>query len=601
MRLNFVDALNSIQESVTDLPVEDFIVLTGPNGAGKSNLLQAIADRAITIEGVRSTFDSGQSAIRQFRLSELVTQAEGAQSPGSYRERYVQLSQTVQSLAEQYRSTNNGSLEGDALEAAVRLALVTQQLLGAKALDQFVTSSGKRLIDLEIADYRRYAPLLIGVRDPFALSVAEVFLSYHQRKNANDRDQWLFAAKGRTDVAPLSDEEFLDIYGAPPWVLLNDALKVTGLSYEFIPPQGTEDELPYEPLLVYLPESTKVRVDQLSSGERTLLAVALSLYTGTSLGEVTQLPLVLLLDEVDASLHPSMVESLLRVVEQIFVKQHGVKVIMTTHSPSTVALAPEEALYVMRRGPSPRLLKATRDEALTSLTVGLPTLSVRVENRRQVFVESEYDQGCYQKLFELLRPSLSSPFSLSFMAASKGRGGNSRAVIEVVANLRNAGNNQVWGLVDRDQRMSAPEYIVYSSSRYAMENLFLDPLGLAVFLMRNHNRDAEEFGLTRGLRHFDLREAHAQQLINAVVTRVNRGDDDLTPVPVSYIGGFSANVPRYWLNVQGHSLEDRVTTAFQSLKGDGKALTLRVISDAYRDVPDFIPTDASLLLEQLLA
>jgi len=296
-----------------------------------------------------------------------------------------------------------------------------------------------------------------------------------------------------------------------------------------------------------------------------------------------------------------MVESLLRVVIEVFIHQHSVKVIMTTHSPTTVALAPEEALYVMRRVGTPRLLKASRDEALSSLTVGLPTLSVRVENRRQVFVESEYDQACYQKLFELLRPTLSSPFSLTFLPASKGKGGNSTAVTGLVAELRGAGNDMVWGLVDRDNRSSAPDHVVYNPSRYAIENLLLDPLGVGVYLMRNCRFSSETFGLEPSIRHFELDQTHAQQLVDGLLNRVTVEDDDTTPTPVSYAGGFTVNIPRYWLNTQGHFLEDRLTEAFPELKADGKHLKLRVVTDAYRDVPAFIPSEAEQLLRQLLA
>ena len=59
-------------------------------------------------------------------------------------------------------------------------------------------------------------------------------------------------------------------------------------------------------------------------------------------------PQVLLLDEVDASLHPSMMQNMLNVIEKVFL-ENGVKVILVTHSPTTIALAPEESVYVMNR------------------------------------------------------------------------------------------------------------------------------------------------------------------------------------------------------------------------------------------------------------
>ncbi|MDQ6948924.1 MAG: ATP-binding protein [Actinomycetota bacterium] len=189
---------------------------------------------------------------------------------------------------------------------------------------------------------------------------------------------------------------------------------------------------------------------QLSSGEKTLMAVAMSLYTGSRLGEAIELPMVLLLDETDASLHPSMVQSLLSVTNNIFSKRYGVRVILTTHSPSTVALAPEESLYIMRRSGTPRLRRASRDDALKSLTVGIPTLSVRIENRRQVFVESEYDEVCYHEYYRLLKHLIASEFSLQFIASGRGGQGNAQAVKHLVSSLRAAGNDTVLGIVDRD-------------------------------------------------------------------------------------------------------------------------------------------------------
>ena len=97
-------------------------------------------------------------------------------------------------------------------------------------------------------------------------------------------------------------------------------------------------------------------------------------------------PEVLLLDEADSTLHPSMIRSLLRVLNDVSVQRYGVKVILTTHSPTTVALAPEEAICTMRRTPSPRLQRTTRDHAVSALTVGISTLSVKLENKRQLLI-----------------------------------------------------------------------------------------------------------------------------------------------------------------------------------------------------------------------
>lgn len=601
MQLEFVAPLDSIRMAVTSDLVAEFVVLTGPNGAGKSNLLQAIAQRKITVAGVDGPTPQDPSPIRIFRLSELVTQAEGAQSPANYRERYVQLHIQVQNLTAQYSSPQQGNYTGEKLDDVVCQQLVAQGQISDSALREAIAKAGKPITSFLLPDFRRFAPILIGIRDPFTMSVTEVFLAYHERRNHNERDQWLVSEKGRFDLTPLSDPEFLTRYGIPPWELLDEAMLSIDLPYRFVPPQGTEEDLLYEARLVNKADGAEIRVDQLSTGERTLLAIAMSLFSGVSMTQYIRMPRILLLDEVDASLHPSMVGSLLRVIRDVFVDRHSMKVIMTTHSPTTVALAPEESLYVMRRTAEPRLIKASRDEALSSLTVGLPTLSVRIENRRQVFVESEYDEDCYQRLFALTRERLQTPYSLSFVASGKGGGGSCDAVIALVGALRDSGNDSIWGIVDRDARTSSPAWVLFNPSRYAIENVVLDPLGVAILLLRNGAVKAEQAGLAPGLRHFEIAESDIQPLVDYVSSCVASDGDDLTPVQVHYLDGATSIVPKYWTDTQGHALEDRLRSSFPALRAEKSHLMRAVIQNAYRDIPEFIPREILDLFAQLVA
>jgi AAA15 family ATPase/GTPase len=140
------------------------------------------------------------------------------------------------------------------------------------------------------------------------------------------------------------------------------------------------------------------------------MSFALCLYYAEDRRQLVDYPKVLLFDEIDAPLHPSMTQSLLRTIQDVLINRHGIKVILTTHSPSTVALAPETSLYAMSKTESKtelrRLQKTTKDKALTILTTGVPTLSIDYENRRQVFVESQYDAQFYEKIYEKLRDKL---------------------------------------------------------------------------------------------------------------------------------------------------------------------------------------------------
>jgi hypothetical protein len=330
-----------------------------------------------------------------------------------------------------------------------------------------------------------------------------------------------------------------------------------------------------------------------------LLAVAMSLYAGSRLGESIALPEILLMDEPDASLHPSMVRNLLRVVNDIFYGTYGVKIILATQSPSTVALAPETALYTMYRTGYPRLRKASRDEALANLMTGLPTLSVRNEHRKQVFVESEIDEFCYQEMFRLLKDRLEAPFSLEFIASGRGGQGNDVAVKHLVRKLRGTGN-PVLGIIDRDQRPDAPDGIVFVERRRTLENLVLDPLLIGLLLLRENFLRAEEV-VGEKLRHFQIRDRHAQAICDYIVARVREDGDDEERVSVGYVGGFEASVPRFYFEIDGHALEDRLQSAFPHLKRYRGQLKAKVIELALADLPDLAPQDVVEFFNRLIS
>ena len=83
-------------------------------------------------------------------------------------------------------------------------------------------------------------------------------------------------------------------------------------------------------------EEREISAKDLSSGEQVAFAVALWTW-GSATGARSEL---LLVDEFDAHLNPSIAAKFIEVIKTYFVGE-GVRVIMTTHSPSTVAFAKE--------------------------------------------------------------------------------------------------------------------------------------------------------------------------------------------------------------------------------------------------------------------
>jgi 5S rRNA maturation endonuclease (ribonuclease M5) len=85
--------------------------------------------------------------------------------------------------------------------------------------------------------------------------------------------------------------------------------------------------------------------DSLSSGEKMIFEL-ICYYFVCSEDKDHKIDLILL-DEFDANLNPSLAELYLEVVNKEFIEK-GIRVILTTHSPSTVACVKSENLYEMK-------------------------------------------------------------------------------------------------------------------------------------------------------------------------------------------------------------------------------------------------------------
>jgi predicted ATPase len=599
VKLTYLKPHRSITRDVAQHDLNDFVVLSGPNGSGKSHLLEAIASQAIQVDDV-----TDPASIRHFSINQLVALAEGPQATNALSATWQNFKVTTEQVAANIRNENAASVaDPEAFEADLLQRLANNHhLLTHEGLLALTKRAGKRLSNFSENDFQRFVPLIFGPRDPFQLSITELFLSYRQRYIHNKFQQWLRDNGDPTLVDPIDDTEFKGVFGAPPWELLDSILDLMGMDYTFVPPQGTTDKEQYQVKLAHEVTGVEVTTDHLSSGERTLLALAMTLYTGSQLGEAVRLPRVLLLDEPDASLHPAMVRSLLRVVRETFVATYQVKVFLTTHSATTVALAPEDSLYVMRRAPDPRLRPArSRDDALSNLTVGLATLSVEIRNRRTVFVESVQDQSAFQEMYRLLRPWLDTELSLDFIASGRGGQGNSEAVKYLVRVLREKGNDSIWGIIDQDGREAAPPGVVFNSERYSIENITYDPFVLGAYLLREGIVASEQLNLEAGRRHFDLGPEDCQHVVDAVSMFVADNESDQTPVDVDYVGGFQAQVPKFWLTMKGHDLEDRLRDRFPPLRTHGHNLALTVITKGFGDLPDLFPSSVLAMLEQLVS
>jgi energy-coupling factor transporter ATP-binding protein EcfA2 len=396
----------------------------------------------------------------------------------------------------------------------------------------------------------------------FNTRIADAFASYIRHHHQNIAA----IARGIYDGSPggVTAEQFSARFGPAPWHMVNDALTSMGLNYEVIAPNLNSDLIVFA--IKRKTDGQAVALSELSSGEQVLLQFALSTYTFDEANLVLTVPKLLLLDEMDASLHPAFVARWITSVRGM-AENVGMSVIMTTHSPTTVALAPEGSVFEMTDGNRiPR--SVTRQHAIDRLTYGLPVLTIDASARRQVFVESSNDARWYEALAGQLKQEIEFTFGLSFVSARSekptGEGGDDAGgcslARSIVKNLTSEGVPSLFGLLDSDNGRNLPtERIIVLSDRthYAIENVLLDPLLIGAVLLRGQ-ASAYDYPITLP----DLLAndpAHLQKLVNFIVSKVPFDEvDQRKAVPSYYFGGFQLSVPAGFQTMKGHKLSDLV-------------------------------------------
>ena len=173
--------------------------------------------------------------------------------------------------------------------------------------------------------------------------------------------------------------------------------------------------------------------------------------------------------------------------------------------------------------------------------------------------------------------------------------------MQVVRHLRAAGVENTFGLVDRDTKQSTANGIVTmgGAERYAVENFLLDPLLVALLIVRgklNCSVSRPSLGLSESgtWGNIDFTDSAAlQRLADAVLGAVGPPPEapDVTLIDVHLHGGSSLHLPNWFLQEQGHSWANRLFARLPCLKGEGRdadSLMLKVIDHVVSELPDMV-------------
>lgn len=405
MKLKYSQDYLSITK-FNDFELPKFTVLTGLNGVGKTHFLKSLTKGTVRIENIRhneivdfnnvtfvldiepeiSMFKVQEERKNMFdviekRLKTVINHHLNTLNPIMDQ----LISYCVDNNCSFYELTENDFKKLDHLE------LFKQYEYSLNHTKQFINSSSNTgsYINQELTRLLSFLkkPIEHLTRDELdnfhvplkhknnflIVELGRIFTDYWRKLEENEYNSFRNEKYNETRTV-FTNDEFEKVYGKKPWDIINEILQKFGnLEYKVNNPEGLERGHVFQLKLINIKDSNVVvEFENLSSGEKIMMALVSSIYKSII---DKKFPKLLLLDEIDASLHPSMSRILLDVIESQFVKNDNMNVILVTHSPSTVAFAPESSIYVMNKDDEDRIIKSNKKEALNILTEGFASLT----------------------------------------------------------------------------------------------------------------------------------------------------------------------------------------------------------------------------------
>lgn len=477
-------------------------------------------------------------------------------------------------------------------------------------INEIITKSKKSKEELDIEDIYAFFPVEMVISE----------LQPHQGDQMMSFYFYAYQIKAAFNKKYNKNHELSET----PWSVLQSIIDSLGFKYKVIPPKlstinkilsfplNAISEDPYQIILYDEVFNKEINFHELSSGEKQLFAIGMLRYS-TELGNNRRK--LILLDEPDAHLHPSMIEQFFTIVNDYLVKANGVKVIMTTHSATTLLLASNYSnldLYFMNRSSEFENTSLIKDESyrfsksIKSLSNGLFFLHPQTQF---VVVEDQDDVDFYNAISEFSRKECS---VLNFIAASElsdnGEGGKD-AVQRIIERLKKynvltIGESPVIGLIDKDY-----DNVVYEENdsivlieRYSIENYWYDPLIIYCILLSGSKDEQFEkidtLKLKPGEEHNirSKRNDEIQNQVNNLVVELEKRVDfqdilsfeflnqdkilkspnsEKEHIDIEYLNGHNVSLPKWLINSRGKDLRQLYQATFPSLYKMNKAASYK--------------------------
>ncbi|MDJ0730187.1 MAG: AAA family ATPase [Crocosphaera sp.] len=587
------------------LNIPKFAVITGPNGTGKSQLLELIYNTIINDRQEKERVTIENETIEGHEISLIQGEWQLSRTNGTTLNNILI---QKQNYFNQFQKMNKQSNYDWKLQ---------------KAFSDILEKFNKPLYQISKQEFDKEIEGMI-VQNEVQLSqkMEEIFYTYRLNE-MQLRDKLLkqYSAKEvrkNKDYETIFEEiekEIINEIGQKPWIVLRDILKTSKLPFSFNDPSEHDIKDSFHLQVQNTITGDCINFSDLSSGEKVLISLVFYLYNTQ---EKNVFPKLLLLDEPDAHLHPRMSQQLLDVIKDVLVEKYNVRVMMTTHSPSTVALTDEDSLFEMSRT-NPRIQKSpSKNHTISLLTSGLVYVG---QGTRYFLVEDEDDVKFYSYLYDYLTSEKIINGDIPFVfipASTKDKTGGKSVVEGWVKKLQDSGLQQIiQGIIDNDQGNETSEGM-YKIKRYCFENYLIDPIVTYAALMDNEKHtdyfDCElKLGEEYKLKFLDkdILQKIADEIFNKIEPKLlelkqdsklndlfgdYNPDQETIKEPIKFTNEITLQYPKWITKRSGKVILNRVYT--QVFEPGGKVINFNNLDKAFRKI-NFISNDIVDLFNEI--
>ena len=547
MKLKYINNYKSIgpdiKSCLESLDFPDLSIVTGINGSGKTHLLEAIAKKQVIIS-VEDIPDYGPITYFNYQtfILDYLSDKQKIQ-PIWIAGGHNKFMLVTQQLSPQIQQINNfaGNLQAaKAIRENIYNAILNNKGsllkdLKKKLISMELTESSEKEFERLINNFYNSVKELFKkeaatnfkmLKDAIVTGIVPGYGESHLGKNLFNNVKNYFKNKAEAQLDALESgtfdiEEYEEKHGINPLALFNQVLEsfsCNGYLFDKNFPYRSKqlvkmnhnefNKLRYNPFLIAKNNQITIGIESLSSGEKTLLALASIIHKQLQKSQGDFINGVLLLDEIDTNLHPSMIKNMLKAINDIFVKKYMMKTIMVTHSPTTVALAPDDSLFIMdvKNNTGKRIKKATKAEALNTLTEGYATLESGIElikfgkEKELVILTEGHNVAYIEKAIDLLAKDLKEKIYIVKQFISKSGKNQLKTYFDFLSKLP-LKNKFLFVLdcdVDISKFQNADKVVVFkfdkadSKVSKGIENLFSEEL----FEERFYEKSINDYGGT---------------------------------------------------------------------------------------------------------